>query len=988
MTIAMIFLIISLLGVLSLFRLPLEVMPDTDLNTITVLVNLRGGMPSQEVENKVTKLVEDSLGDVSHLDEMFSLSKEGQSMVILVFKPDCRMDRVSLEVREKIAHIENAFPPEAERPVIGRFNYNDMPVFIIGVIGKDSLDKTRELVEQRIKNRFLSLDGVANVELAGGEKKRVILELDNMKLAGLGINIIKVVETIGNDNINLRGGDVIKEDREVTLRTVGQYSELEEMEKAILYGQRKDRLVRLSEIGTLREGALERASISRLNGEDVVSIYIQKERMANALSVAKNIRRELAKIEKEWQGKLKFIVVSDHGCFIEEAFGEIRKALIAGIILAVAILGLFLKDKRAIWAIILVMPVSILATFFMLYIFNLSLNIFTMSAIALGAGMLVDNALVIAENISRSRRRQFSEDLAVVSGGSEVGLAISSSTLTNIIVFLPLAFLKGETENIFRSIGLTISFALAFSLLSALTIVPVAIRRRKIEKGDGRHLEKNWQKIEKSYGRALIHILRRRGIIVPFVFLIAIAMFIPFIRLGKDIIPSQDESRFIIHVELPSGAKLNETDKVVRKVEKRLKNIDEIETVSTEIKNWSGKIFVTLRPARERRRSVEDIIAVLRPGIKKISGGFIYFEEPQSLANQEVNIDIFGHDYNTLRELASNIGGSISEIKGLEDVKIKMREGRPEIRIELWPEHLAVYGLTSRDVAESLHAQMRGLRATYFHRDGKEIEAIVRLRREDCDTLNEIKGLNFYGEGESRISLRQVSQLSFGLSPSEICHKNKKRMVSLNARRSSRVSLSAVNKEIENRIKGVSFPPDYFYSYGRQFYELRHMQREFIFLLILTVVLVYMVLASFFESYLKPFIIILTVPLSFSGVAFFKLIHGRIINLGVLMGLVILGGMVVNSAILYMDRLRLLSCREGARMRIVIRAGCERLRPILMTGMSSIFGLMPLALAGGSSVSFWSDLAQTIMVGLLFSILISLFIIPSIVSFFEGKEKF
>ena len=974
-TISMIFLALSLFGVIALFRLPIEVMPDTDLNTITILINLRGNMPPLEIENKVTRLVEDAVGDVSHLEEMFSLSKEGEFMAILNFKPGNVMDQASLEVREKMAHIKNALPPEAERPIIGRFNYNDMPVFIIGVMGRDSLDKTRELVEQKIKSRFLSLDGVANVKLAGGENPRVLFELDQKKMASLGIDIQSVLTSLGNDNINLRAGD---------LRTMGQYSGIAELKKAALYYQGKERLIRLSEIGTFREGALEKNSFARLNGEDVVSLYIQKERLANTLAVTKTIKRELQEMEKEWQGHFKFIVVSDHGRFIKEAFREVRWALLAGIILAVMVLGIFLKDKRAIGAIVMVIPVCMLATFFMLFICKLSLNIFTMSAIALGVGMLVDNALVMGENISRSRRQQVSEDSAIKSGGGEVGLAMFSSTLTNVIVFLPLAFLKGETQDIFRSIGLTISFSLVFSLLCALTIVPIVIKRKKIDAG-GKELEKKWKKIEKGCESVIIKILRRRKAIVPVVFIAAIVIFIPFARLGKDIMPPQDESRFVIHVELPSGARVEETDKVVRQVEETLKKIDEIETVSTEIEHWSGKVFVTLRQARERRKRVEEIITLLRRELKKIKSGFIYFEESQSMANQEVGIDIFGYDYGTLQELAICVAKGISDIDGLEDIKIKMREGRPEVRIELWPEHLASFGLTPKDVVESLHAQMRGLRATYLHHEGKEIETIVRLKKEDCDTLNEIKGLNFYGDGDARVSLKQVSNFSFGLSPSEIWHKDKKRMVSLSARRSSRTSLSGINREIDNRIKKVNFPQDYFYKHGRQFYDLKRMQREFCLLLILTGTLVYMVLASFFESYLKPVIIILMVPLSFSSVALFQVIRGSSINLGVLMGLVILGGMVVNSAILYMDRIRILSLRGHGNMRIVIRGICERLRPIVMTGMSSILGLMPLALASRSSVSLWSELAKTVMVGLSFSMLISLCVIPAILSFFEGR---
>lgn len=977
----MIFLSLSFIGIIAIFRLPLEVMPDTDLNTITILINIRGGMPPLEVESKVTRLVEEAVGGVFNLEEMFSLSKEGQAMVILNFQPGYKMDRASLEVRERMAHLKNEFPVEAERPIIGRFSYSDMPVFILGVVGRDPLDKVRGLVEKKIKNRFLNLEGVANVELAGGERNRVILELDQGNLVSLGLDIRSVLDSLRNDNFNLPAGEVRLEEREINLRTVGQYSNLTEMKEANLYYQGQDRLIKLAEIGTLKEGGLERTSLARLNGEEVVSIYIQKERSANTLAVTKNIKKELNKIKKEWLGQIKFIMVSDQGRFIEEAFSQLRGAMIIGIVLAVVILSLFLKDRRAIGAVILVMPISILATLFMLFICHLSLNIFTLSALALGVGMLVDNALVIVENISRYRGR-FSEREALVSGGGQMGLAISSSTLTNVIVFLPLAFLRGETEMIFRSVGLTISFSLVFSLLAALTIVPLVMKRRRgIAAGID---ERKWRRRENGYERLLISILRRRNFIVPFVFITAIVIFIPFSRLGRDIVTPQDENRLVIHAELPSGAKLSETDRVVREVEGYLRGVDEIETISTQIENWSGKIFLTLRPVRERRKRAEDIIAMLRPEIDKVKGAFIYFEEPESLGNQEVAIDVFGYDYEGLKRLAMEMARSLAEIDGLEDIKIKMREGRPEIMVDLWPGHLSSYGLTAREVAESLHAQLRGLRATYLHRQGEEIETVVRLKKEDRDTLAKIKNLNLYGYDRTPVSLKQISDLRFSLSPSEIWHKDKKRMISLSARRTSRLSLSKAHQEIEARIKKIALPPNYFYNYNRQFYDLKRMHREFIFLLSLTAILVYMVLASFFESYLKPFIIILMIPLAFSGVALFQVLRRGNINLGVLMGLVMLGGMAVNSAILYVDRIRTLSYGRKSQMRIVIRAASERLRPILMTSLSTIFGLMPLTIFSRTAASLWVELARTIMIGLIFSLFFSLLIIPAILSFFEG----
>jgi len=1018
-TILMIFLGILILGTVSLNQLPVELMPNTSFGNVTIFINVRGGIPPVEIEQRITRPIEEAVSSVSHIRSIESTSEEANATIVIKFEPGTNMDFAALEVREKFARVKNDLPEEIEKPVIAKYEYSDVPVMILAMTGgkRYTPEMLGKIVDENLKSRLERINGVADIEIGGRRERKILVEIMQDKLDAYNLPIAKVINVLGSNNLNLLAGDITRSKDKYLTRIIGEFKTVKDIENIGIATTEGGTIIRLKNLATVKDSFLEATSYARTNLAPTVSVYVQKESMANTLKMTDAIKKEIEIFKEEEdlsKRGIRLIPVYNQGDFIRKAINDVKSALLFGAFLAICVLWIFLRDWGATITVGVAIPTAIICTFVLMFIQKLTLNVMTLSGLALGSGMLVDNAIVVLDNISKKKQQGLPRKEAASVGAEEMWLAIFASTLTTIIVFLPFIFVNKEIRLLYEGLAMTIVYALLASLFVAVTLVPVLSARLtsakagKKDLGAEREEESDWfldiEKMEKHkekrirekkllgmsrrlYRRGLGRALRFRPLLVIAAFcLFGIAFYFFTERMGMEFLGKTEENEFTIFIELPTGAKLDISDQVVKQVEDILAEVPEIKTLSSRIKPWSNRIFVRLFPLSQRERSNREVINYLREKTKEIPNAFIYFEEPQSMAAKEIHIEIYGYDYNTLREIAVNISKRVAAIDGFVDVKIRMREKRPELLAEVNKPRAIKWGLTVSQISDTVHAKMRGLVATRFHSEAKEVETIARLRREDRQTFDDIHKLTLINREGSRIYFEQVADFRPGEGPTEIWRKNKQRMIEVSATM-SKYDLARSVDIVREGLKEMKLPKNYYYRFGGDYEKMIKGKKELIFVTWVTLALIYMVLASLFASYLQPLVILSSVPLALIGVTVALAIFGKPKSVSVFIGIIMLAGIVVNNAIILVDRINYFRMTKKVnRYKATILAGLDRLRPILMTSCTTLFGLLPMALDRTEGAGLWSPLAITVLGGLSVSTLLTLFLVPCIYLLFTDTK--
>ncbi len=1057
-TILMLCVAMALLGSIAITQLPIELYPNFSFGDVQIIVDVRGGMPPEEVENQIARPIEETVGDVAHMKDMISISEEARCRVVLTFEPGTDMDFASLEVREKFSKVRSKLPKEIEKPVIAKFNQEDAPILVMAVTALGyTPEMLRRLVDEQIRDRIMRAEGVANVEIGGGRERKILVEIDLAKLQAFRLPIDRVTRLLSVSNLNLLAGEVDRSRNKYLIRAMGEFQSLQEIENLGVAVTPTQSIIRIKDVATVKDSFLEATSYARVNTLPVVSLYIQKETTANTVKVAQNVMEMIDGIQKDPRlpRELRFITTHDQSVKIKRAIELVGSALVSGGTLAILVLGAFFATHRvpqllfipaalvitvlsvltyrygnipvvainlgvnlflaALLALAVcwkhlrltliaavAIPLATIVTFGFMFFMNLAakklnlmsltLNIMTLGGLALGVGMLVDNAVVVLDNILKRRVLGESPHQAAGRGASQMMLAISSATVSSIIVFLPIVFINKEIRILYIGLALTICFSLVASLWVALTVVPLLASRLSfpVIVSVRRPL-----KIRTRYRRFVSAILRWRWLVA----MIALFLVLPkygvvaqiFNTIPKEFLGTAEAEDFTVFVELPSGAKLEISDQAVAKLEKMLNEVPEVKSVSSRIEKWSSKIYVKLHPLSQRTRSTKDVMDSLRPQVEEIERGFreafIYFEEPHEVESNEVILEIYGWNYEILNQLAVEMLKRMQQVPGLTDLKIRWRRGRPEWLVRVDKQKAARFGLSVEDVAQALHAQMRGLRATLYHTEGSEVEVVTRLQEADRATLEKLKRLSFSLPDQTVVSLEQIARLEPAIGPSKIWRKNKQRMIQVSTNR-GRYAFGEAAQKVYGAIKEMPFPEDYYWRFGSNYWKLIQNQKELNFAFLLSVVLIYLVLASLFESLLQPVIIMAEVPLgAFGAFVTLKLTH-QTMNVGALMGVILLGGIVVNKSIILVDEINRLGAKGVRERRAVITAAQSRVRPIAITSLTSILGLLPLALSRTEESSLWAPMSLVVIGGMTFSTLMTPIVIPSLYLTFEDVRRF
>jgi len=1001
-TVVMAALAVVAFGFVAYNRLSLELFPDISYPSLTVQTEFPDTAP-QEVENLVTKPVEEAVGVLRGLRTIHSVSRAGVSEVTLEFAWGTDMDLLSMEVREKLDRL--ILPAEVTDPVVLRFDPSLDPIMRLALSGPQDLTVLRRLADKQIKQDFETLQGVASAQVKGGLEEEIEVQVDQSRLAALGIPLEEVRRAVGVGNINLPGGALRGRDSQFLIRTVNEFDSIEEIGDLIVHRQGAA-VVRLKEVAEVIRGHKERDEITRVGGVEAVEISLFKEGDANTVTVA----RELAARLGQWQdGKLppgaKLTVLFDQSRFIAQAVGEVRNAALIGGLLAVLVLILFLRDVRSTLIIATSIPLSVIATFIAMYRLDISLNIMSLGGLTLGIGMLVDNSIVVLESIHRKRQLGLSLYAAAVEGTSEVGPAVVASTLTTVAVFLPIVFVEGIAGQLFKDQALTVTFSLLASLAVAVTLIPMLSALGAPLRGDGGTAaprgasdpglagDRNVMMLgwfSRGYDRLVNKALARPAVTLLLGFALFAASLMGARLLDTELIPQLAEGEFFFEVDMPEGTSLAGTDRMLQVMEKAAAADPDIDryystvgsrlvsggaTLNTKAENL-GQLNIVLR---DRASDTAEIAVAdrLRAAFADLPDLQTRFGKPAYFSMKTpVEVVVFGEDLDLLREYSLQVVRVLEGIDGLVDVRSSLEAGNPELQVVFDRDRLASLGLDMGVLSETLRDRVQGVVPTRFKEQDRQIDIRIRNRQDERNSVSDIRNLVLPASDGKSIRLLSVADVTEARGPAEIHRLQQQRAAVVTANIEGR-GLGGAVTEVQAGLADNPPPQGLVAELGGQNREMQVSFRSLQFAIALAIFLVYLVMAATFESFLHPFLVLFTIPLALVGVIAGLLVTGIPVSVIVLIGVVMLVGIVVNNAIVLIDTINRLRRAGVAKKEAVIRAGHIRLRPILMTTLTTILGLLPMAVSWGEGAELRAPLAVTVAWGLALSTLLTLVVIPA-----------
>ena len=1035
-TVSMFTVAVVLFGLVSFQRLPINLLPDLSYPSLTVETRFPGAAPS-EVESLVTRRIEEAVGILAGVRRISSRSRPGLSQVTLEFAWGRDMALASLDVRQKVDLV--TLPKETQKPAILRFDPSTDPILRLYLSDGSNLYRLRYVAEELIKKDLESLDGVAAVKVSGGLEEEIQVRLDEGKLALVGLKPADVQSVLARENVNQAGGSLYEEEARYLVRANNEFTGLDDILNTIVV-EREGRLVRMADVATVVRGHRQREVITRYAGKEAVELAVYKEGDANTVRVARSLRARLDVLKKDLPDGVQVGAGVDQSRFIESAIDEVLSNAIVGGLLAMLILYLFLKDAFATFIVGISIPVSIIATFFLMYRMGVSLNIMSLGGLALGVGMLVDNAIVVLEAIFRRREQGEAALPAAGAGASEVGMAVVASTLTTVAVFLPVVFVEGFAAQLFRDQALTVSFSLLASLVVALTLIPMIAARgrataapdavpesgavaktraarvrravfRTAPAGAVRGLRVGWTWLGKGIETLLTPLSRpfdaalaqtlhayprllRLALAHPAVVLVAAAGAFALslagaTRLGLDLIPSFSQGEFSYEVELPEGTPLAVTDRALLAAQAALATDEHVESFSaviggaglslsstgTEGENY-GRLDVRMKAAASGDDE-EGTIARLRDALSSLPQARVKFQRPSYFSfRTPIEVEVYGDQLESLRRVASGLRAKFAALPGLVDVRSSAELGNPELQVRFDRDALARFGLDLAQVSATVRQKVRGEVATRFNEGDREIDILVRSARGEEVGADEVERVIVdYREG-APVFLSSVARIERELGPSEIRRIGQRRVAVVSANLATGRSLAASAEDIRSILREEEYPPSVVASLSGQEEERQRSFRSLLLALGLALFLVYLVMASQFESLLHPFVILFTVPLGMIGVVAALLLARQPVNVVVMIGIVMLGGIVVNNAIVLVDAVNQLRREGWSRREALVQAGERRLRPILMTTGTTVLGLLPMALGLGEGAELRAPLAVTVIGGLSVATLLTLVVIP------------
>jgi HAE1 family hydrophobic/amphiphilic exporter-1 len=982
-TITMIVLAIILIGVISLNKLSLDLMPDIDTPFLMIRTTYDGASP-EEIEETVTRPIEEAVATVDGLDTLSSTSSEGSSLVKLEMEYGTDTDESKNDLRDLISRIEDSLPDDAEDPQILSFDPNSEPIIEVAISGTD-LETLKNLAEDKFKTSLEKIIGVASVEVTGGLEREIQIEVDQEELISYGLTLDDIRSSITAATSNISVGSVDEGDKEISVRAIGKFDNLDLLENLIITTSTGIK-VKLSDIALVKDGYEDVDEYSYLFGKSSIGLSVLKQSGSNTVQVAKKVKQELERLKKEMP-ELNVEVTSDESQFIEASISNVKANFILGGILAVVILWIFLRNIRSTIIIATAIPVSVITAFALMYFGDLSLNMMTLGGLALGIGMLVDNAIVVLESIYRHRQGGKARVKAAKEGTAEVGTAVLASTLTTAAVFLPIVFIEDMLAQIFTPLALTVTFSLLASLFVALTFIPM-LSSKLLQVKQGIDTKDKNGMINKGYKSILRWSLNHKYLVMGILFIAVIFFGIGLktgtIPLKMEYMPKTDQGSISVYVQLPKNTKTEKTDTIVKEVESSLYDIPEMELIYSSVSDNSGTITLELVDLDQRDRSVTEVAEEIRNKVADIPGADINVVAQTSMMGRkgrggsEIEVTIKGSGLDTLMELSQKVLTEVKATEGTRNIAVSLEDSRPEFQI-ITDEKLAKeLGFTRAEIASVVKTALAGSTVAQYTDDGEEYDILLKLKDSQTNSINKLKNILLTSSSGVVVPLSQIVEIESAKGPNEIERENQEKIVTVGMDIYAR-SLNEVQQDVETRINNLSIPSGYSIDYGGDAGDMNDSFKQLAFAMVLAVILVYMVMASQFESLIYPFVIMFTVPLALLGAVLGLSITGVALSVYGFIGIIMLAGIVVNNAIVMIDYINHRR-QEEDRDEAILNAGPIRLRPIMMTTLTTVLGLLPLSFGMGDGGETQQAMAIVVIAGLLFSTILTLVIIPVLYS--------
>jgi HAE1 family hydrophobic/amphiphilic exporter-1 len=1007
-------LIVVILGVVSLSRLRVDMLPDIEMPSLNVRTEYEGADP-EVMERLVTEQVEQIVATVPGVEELNSTSSEGSSNVWVKFVWGTDIDEAAQDVRSRLEDELSELPEDVTRPQIRKFDIASFPVVLLGVASKlDPVDLT-ELIDKQIRHRFSRIPGVAQVDLWGGYDREVRIALHQEKMRALDLPLSLVLATIRSSNLDLPAGEIEQGRQEIRLRTPTEFQNLDDIRDTVVT-VRDGAPIKIDDIATVEDTYEKLSRIVRVNGELGLRIAVRKQADANTVEVSQRVLEEIQRVNQDYP-RIEVFPVINQGNLIERSIANVANSVLYGGGLAVLVLLFFLRSFRSTLVISLAIPISVVGTFALIYFAGFTLNLMTLGGLALGVGMMVDSSIVVLENIFRRRDEEGEPPLeASVAGAREVAPAILASTITTVVVFVPIVFITGLAGLLFRELAFVVGASLLCALLVSLSLVPYMAARLMPAQGGGAAGENRVRRLMAKAGAGMDALSNSyRGLVLrvlarPYLTLLVVAaavgaslLLIPLI--GTDLLPPSDEGEVSVTGEMDIGTRLDLVDRQTQLMESIIyPAVPEVRAsvVSVGASGWRpdsggrGDITLSLGPAKQRSRSNREIAADLRKRLQgKIPGMEVRVRAPQGqfilqhiLGSDEegINVEVRGFDLPVLESLARQAKAAIVDVPGITDVEISRREGVPQASFLIDQERVAQLGLTVRQVAETIETAVAGSRAGDYRPSGYSYRILVQLKDATQLSLDEILDLIVKTPSGEAVALRSLVKVVHGRGPVLIDRKDQQRLIRVHANIAER-DTGSVAADVQRRLSRIPRPQGYDLLLAGSYEEQTEAFDALGWGLLLSVLLVYMVLACQYESLRSPLVVILSVPVAATGVLLTLWFTNTTLNVQSGIGCIMLGGIVVNNAILLVDQAGRLQAKGASISDAVSEAGRRRLRPILMTTATTILGLLPLALGVGEGAEVQAPLARAVIGGLVASTLITLLLIPVVYSLVARKQR-
>lgn len=1014
-----------LLGYICLLRLPIDLLPRIDIPTVAVNVSWPNTGP-EEMETQITRPIEQAVSTVRGLYLVSSTSSQGSSSVRVQFNYGVNIDQAALDISQAVQRAKGRFPRDStiSEPSIFKFDPSQIPILNFGVSStKMDLIKLRARMINELSPIIESSGGVAQVNIGGGQDRAIMVDVDPAKLRAYKIGITDISRRLQQENLSLPAGQAKEGRTQYSLRSIGYFKNLDELRRMPV-GNVNGRLISLDEVADVRDASQDILSYTRMNGEPALNISVSKQLDSNTVDTTKNVLAAIKQIEQR-NPDIKFGMVSNQAEFIENSIHDLQESAIIGGVLAILIITFFLRNLRSTFVVALSIPISIVSTFALLYFSGFTLNTISLSGLALATGLIVDDAIVVLENIYRHIERDKKRSAeAAVSGTQEILSAVFASTFTVMIVFMPLFLIQGRTGQTFTQFALVVVFSLAVSLLDALTVVPMLssrmIHEREVieeahpelrEKKPG-PLTRLFDRIgvtlhswDNSYRHGLVWAIKHRWLVVMGSLGTLVAAAVLWQYVGRENLPQTDSGNLNVNVRLPVGTALEVTEKTMRQVEAIVSKDPDIETYLTGVGTGVGRGgggggnspnngSMSIRLKENRKGTTDDVMKRLQRGLARIAGARVQVSPVDIVANIiggqnfGFGIDVYGQDLKVLTEACRTVQAALTDVPGLQNVDLSVQDTNPEIQWSIDRQKAQTLGVSFSDVASTLNSATNGQLSSYYQEAGFQYPIYVQVPIGMRLTIEELSQLPINGtetRGEP-ILLGQVASATYGTGPNQISRQNRQRYISVGGRIQDRPE-SEVQKDVEAAMKNVKLPEGVYWDLGEQ---QKQRDREFGGLgvaVFLAIALIYMLLATQFESFIYPLVVLTSVPLCAIGLVLALFITDRSFGLTAFIGLLMLIGIVVKNGILLVDYTNQLRARGMPRDEAILTAGPTRLRPILMTSSAAVLGMIPLATGIGSGSQLYVPLATAVIGGLITSTILTLFIVPTVYTLFDDLGK-